>query len=186
MAKEQTTVSRCFPDTPCQLPELPGIWHCLDLLRSGTAAASLETAHLSPHLSFSIPRLTGQQGLASFLLKKMLHIPYQALSAIFRLTTPKKPSLLRRHLYPQQNPMSVPRRDLHYIQEASNLPTLPRRCWQEECFSAWRRLWHEHHACWFPNMDHSPMDLNPHAHSLIMFLTWCKTRFSLFTPLTGY
>lgn len=139
----------------------------------------------SPLLQYPQAYRAARMGILS-VEKKKLHTPYQALSAILRLTTPKKPSLLRRHLYPQQNTMLVPRRDFPYIREASNLPTLHRRCWQEECFSAWRRLWHEHHACWFPNMDHSPMDLNPHAHSLIMFLTWCKTEFNLFIPLTGY
>lgn len=125
--KEQTTMSRCFSDTPCQLSELPDIWHCLDLLRSGTAAAAnLETAHASPHLSHSVSsRLQGSKDWHPSCEKtapwtKKLHTPFQVVSAILRLTTPQKTTYWE-YLYPQQNAMLVPRRETLSLYKESQI-----------------------------------------------------------------
>lgn len=140
MAKEQTTMSRCFSDTPCQLSELPDIWHCLDLLRSGTAAANLETAHPCPHLSFSVPVFTEPQGLESLLRRKCSQnrrathpSPSSICNTLAHHT--KENHLVRTPISPTKYHVSS-QEAFHCMREGSNLPALHRRCWQEECCSA--------------------------------------------------
>lgn len=124
MAKEQTTMIRCFSDTSCQLSELPDIWPCLDLLRSGTAAANLETAHPSPHLSGSIsPRFqatrTGILPVKKLLPERKSYTPLTKSYLQYLGSPHPKKTTYWEHLHPQQNTMLAPRRDFHYIREAS-------------------------------------------------------------------